>query len=111
MASLEIGNSSNSNPSLKGFEAKIVNNNGKEITYPKNGGWDRFNPSNFDDIEDNVEVNVGWTVKVTKAIESATNPLPIPARIVKSILKEGQQMVYIFDEDENAFITYLRQGR
>ncbi|KAJ1383692.1 DNA-binding barrel domain superfamily [Sesbania bispinosa] len=93
------------------FDIRIVNNYGKEITYPKNGGCDRFNPSNFDDIEDKVEVNVGWTIKVTKAIEGATNPLPIPSRIVKTILKEGQQMVYIFDEDGNAFSTDLRRGR
>ncbi|KAJ1436738.1 DNA-binding barrel domain superfamily [Sesbania bispinosa] len=140
MASLKIGNSSNSNPSLKGSEAKLdPSEAAMVIDKTFYALWENLFKKRYFNLRnpeqkvhsvgtirnrdgdyvfyigvqymDNVKVNVGWTVKVTKAIEGATNPLPIPARIVKSILKEGQQMVYIFDEDGNALITDLRQGR
>ncbi|KAJ1404872.1 hypothetical protein SESBI_26274 [Sesbania bispinosa] len=95
----------------KFFDIKILNIHDKEINYPKNGGWDNFVPRDFDHIEVIEQVEEGWTVRVTKAIENGSNPLPIPAKIVREVLKENQQLVYIFDKDENVFIVDLRRGR
>ncbi|KAJ1427566.1 DNA-binding barrel domain superfamily [Sesbania bispinosa] len=83
------------------FEIQILNGNNELVKCPEivNNGVP-IEVSDTDSIEDLGPVLL-WRVNLSKAAASGKNVMPIPARLVTSLLDGTQTYVYIIDEDSN----------